>query len=204
MTDKGRQDQGQRRDRSPFSITLDTTEPTKKDGEWEMVATATVLYQRRHAPRPPKEVVFQVDGEEVERTPTNDESGQVTTTFIFPKSGSYLAGAFLADEPGVRYTKRINLKAEEGKSRKPVKLNCYEGGSGNDRRVTLEVLTVEDAPVVGAAVRIVDPELPSGFVELQPTNEKGMTTHSFVLSGDEKVIEIRVGSVVTWKNFFRV
>src|SRR3989338_11327660 len=105
-----------------YTLFLDFTDPAKKDGEWEVVVTATVLYQKRHAPRPSKEVVFQVNGEEVERLSTDDESGQVVTTIVFPQAGSYLLGAFLADEPGVRYAKRISIKAEEKKTPKPAKL----------------------------------------------------------------------------------
>lgn len=101
-------------------FSLEVTSAVKREEGWEVTALATVLYGNR-APDPPEEVVFDVNGEEFERTQTNPESGIARSVMIF-QSGGYIVTAIRpragANDRDARRTRTFSVR-EEKKEREP-------------------------------------------------------------------------------------
>ena len=138
-----------------FRIILEVTEPVKNENGWDITAIATVLYHRQYAPDPPKEVIFSLDGVEIDRISTDSESGQATATINLSTAKNYHISTFLSDFPGIRSSKRIAVKKEEKKN---IPANLFIDKIGNCGKYTLvfQVLTADNKPVAKADVRIID------------------------------------------------
>lgn len=189
---------------SRFSISLEVAEPVKKDDGWDVFAGATVFYKKRYAPRPPQEVVFVANENEVDRVPTDDESGRVSSTLIFPAAGGYLLTVFLASEPAVRATRRINIKLD--KPKKPAKIISHETYSKGGCALTFQVLTEDNLPVSGAILKISDQTGNRSSRNLPPTDSKGVTQRRIRFKPKEKEVFLKImvlGSEISiWKNLF--
>ena len=64
----------------------EVTPAVKKEQGWEVTALAEILYNNR-PPDPPEEVIFDVNGEEFERTETNPESGIARSVMVLQAGG---------------------------------------------------------------------------------------------------------------------
>lgn len=93
---------------------LEVTAGVKKEAGWEVTALATVLYRNR-PPDPPEEVVFNVNGEEFERTETDPESGIARSVMIL-QSGGYVVAAIRPrarpDDRDARRTRSFAIREE--------------------------------------------------------------------------------------------
>ncbi len=109
--------------RNDFTIELDIT--VKPNNVFH--AQATVLFRKKHAPDPPKNIIFQLDETNYEPQPT-DEYGQVLVPFSLPNPGNYRLTVFLQDDNGVRKTKVLTTPETAKKSKEPKSLDVAISG----------------------------------------------------------------------------
>lgn len=95
---------------------LEVTQAVKKEQGWEVTALATVLYGNR-PPEPPEEVVFDVNGEEFERSETDPDSGIARSVMIL-QPGGYVITVYRLKARDERRQNRFTIR-EEKKEREP-------------------------------------------------------------------------------------
>ncbi|MBI4385657.1 hypothetical protein HY573_02405 [Candidatus Parcubacteria bacterium] len=162
-----------------FSIKLELVGPDKEDDAWKTVALATVLFRGRYAPRPPRDVVFEIADIRiggvnfVSRETTDDDSGQASVPIPIENPGNYRITAYLADLPGVRASKPILIKEEKPAQPPRVKdLRVWApGGKDGKYKLSISVVGEDGRPAKGAMVRVFDGE--GKEVVHTPTNEHG-------------------------------
>lgn len=179
---------------SRFSIFLEVAEPVKKDDGWDVFAAATVFFEKRYAPRPPQEVVFVANENETDRILTDDESGRVSSTLIFPAEGGYLLTVFLASEPAVRVTRRISIRSDKKpKISSPASVSVTVSGPRGEQKLSIAVVSAEGNFISGFSGRIMDGDTFSPFV----TEADGICVYKikdFQEGEKNRAIEIRVGN----------
>lgn len=176
----------QKKRESKIKMLLETTEPTKTDDAWEITAIATVLYQNR-PPDPAQEVVFLLNGDEVDRVLTAEESGQAKATIILPSVGSFLLCAYVVRWSGIQRTKRISVKKAEKKS--PAQLIIHRAGRSGRYLISITAISGDGKPVAGAAVRIMDPKAAKPIRDIKMDNS-GSYKWSLKFDEPERIIEL--------------
>lgn len=181
----------QRGERGPeLTLLLDVAEPQKKDGTWEVIATATVLFRRKYAPDPQREVVFFLNDEEKAREETDAESGRASAVIEIPKIGSYIITAFVPGLPGVRGVKRITAKEEKPKPKVPDSLSVsFTGPPG--RQLLLISVGAEDGKLISGFVGAI---LSGGKVDAFETGPDGTTVHRVDFHEESLAVEVRAGN----------
>lgn len=101
-------------------FSLQVTPAVKKGKHWEVTALATVLYGNR-APEPSEEVVFDVNGEEFQRTETHPESGTASSVMLL-QPGGYVVTAYRLRARGEVRTSRFTIREENKLTRDEKKL----------------------------------------------------------------------------------
>jgi hypothetical protein len=180
--------------RNELHVRLDVTDPTRKGNIWEIAVVATVLYRGRHAPKPPREVVFLVNQAEIERVMTDEESGQASSVIPLEEPGSYIVTAFVADLPGARATKRVSIKEE--KSPTATRLLVFPLGKDGRYVLTIQVLGgpdgkqgVLEAPI---EIEVVHPQDAKTKIKNLAADKKGTLTYRLTFSEELRVLRIRV------------
>lgn len=179
----------QKKRESKIKMFLETTEPTKTDDAWEITAIATVLYQNR-PPEPAQEVVFLLNGDEIERILTSDESGQAKSTIVFPSTGSFLLCAYVVRWPGIQRTKRISVKKAE-KIKIPANLSVVVFGPPGKQKLLISVAAEDGGLIAGFTGKIIDGDAAIPFT----TGPDGAYEHKVRFQGvKDQVVEVRVGN----------
>lgn len=181
----------QRAERGPeLTLLLDMAEPQKKDGIWEVIATATVLFRRKYAPDPQREVVFFLNDEEKAREETDAESGRASAVIEIPKTGSYIITAFVPGLPGVRGVKRITAKEEKPKPKVPDSLSVSFTGPPGGQLLLISV-GAGDGSLIPGFVGVI---LSGGKVDAFETGPDGTTVHLMNFWEKSRAVKVRVGN----------
>jgi len=134
-----------------LSLSLQVTQPVKREDKWEVTALAVVLYGSM-APEPPREVVFDVNGTEFQRVLTDSESGQARSAMMFSVIGEYIVTAYLPDFLTVRRSHRFMVKEEKKEAKRPTDLLVEDIGGNGKYRLVIRVLSKDKSESVGVGV----------------------------------------------------
>lgn len=189
----------QKKKGSKIKMFLETTEPTKSDDTWEMTAIATVLYQNR-PPVPAQEVVFLLNGDEVDRVPTNDENGQAKSTIVLPSAGSYLLCVYSVRWPGIQRTKRISVKKAEKKAKTAAGLVVTFAGKRGKQILMIAVAGEDGSFIPNFTGKIMDGDKFHTFI----TGLDGTCEYKTNFRDKERAFRVWVGNKPDqiWSNVF--
>lgn len=169
--------------RNELSITLDTNEPTNN----QVSALATVLFRKRHAPDPPKNVIFTLNDAEYVRVETEVE-GRASALITLPGPGSYRLVAQLEGMPGVRVSRLLTVKETPKKSVKASKISVRVTGKCGEQKLFIYAVAEDGSLVAGAKILLLDGEKPSTFA----TDESGMFVYQTNFTG-VRTFRVRIG-----------
>src|SRR4030067_781476 len=88
--------------------------------------------------------------------------------------------------------------------KRSAKLLCNEAGSKGRYTIHFQVLDKDDLPVEGAVIRILDRDLPDGYLDLPPTDKYGAVIFKLEFESEERIFSVVVlgTPISTWMNFF--
>lgn len=168
---------------SGLSLTLETTL-----NQCNLKVLATVLFRKKHAPSDQRNVIFALDGDQYP-VETTDEFGRVMVEITLPGPGNYRLVAFLAEEPGIRVSRIINIEEPaKPKSAKAVKISVRVIGRCGTQMLFVYAIAEDGSLVPGAKGIMMDGDNPSTF----KTDENGMFIYAANFAG-QRTFRVRIG-----------
>jgi hypothetical protein len=153
-------------------LALSLTEPVKDGDQWVLTAVATVLTGRNT--EPDVDVLFYLDGRQVDDVLPTDGEGRATKDFVVPK-GTHTFEAKISGTGVTNRTTKV-FKSEE-RSKRIAEISVQEIGSGPKQTLFITALTADKSPVGSVKLFIANNAIPGSDKEIT-IDADGTTKHT--------------------------